>query len=619
MLDSLSKKKNIELLIVLVLIFILSIINVIPIFFKLNSLIKEADWDLGFFYHYLPYITIHYFKEFPLWNPYSLGGIPYLANPHSNTLTPFYIFYLITNPFIAIRLEIWAHLLMGMIGMYFLAKHFVKESYMAFMSMIIFAFSGWYSFHMYIGHKTFTAAMYLPLIFYFYIKDDKLFRYNILCAFFISLTYLDGGPYVFMQSFLVIGFTCLFFIITNYKNDWIHWRYILVNIISRTVITVTLSACLCAIKLLPAIYVNDGIRKVKDISGYSIVGLIYYLTHIQKLRDYLKVYHSDLRQGIHYSDWENETYIGLIALIFIAIGFYKYFKKYLLISYLSIVFLILSLGNNVPRFMKCDDLKYGCTPWDLIHLLPGYDSMRVTMRFKWVFLMFLSIYVGLGFSFIYNYLIKKNFNKIVTFTFMLLLALTNLYLLMEFNYNRFSDGFFKIDDYHKEYTEKLNFPFAQTEAKNISMSKSILNNKGVVNAYEPAPHTSYVIANTDPKYKGEFYLKDNFGKAQLLSWSPNKFSVRINVISDDYLIVNQNYAYGWKVKEDRSVENSTGLISVKVSPNDKIINFYYLPNTFIIGTIISLCTLLILLSYSFYKAYLIRHKLSVHSTFDIHR
>ena len=49
------------------------------------------DWNEHFLYHGVPYQSIIEHGQFPLWNPYSCGGNPMLANPQSRFLSPLFL------------------------------------------------------------------------------------------------------------------------------------------------------------------------------------------------------------------------------------------------------------------------------------------------------------------------------------------------------------------------------------------------------------------------------------------------------------------------------------------------------------------------------------------------
>jgi len=101
------------------------------------------------------------------------------------------------------------------------------------------------------------------------------------------------------------------------------------------------------------------------------------------------------------------------------------------------------------------------------------------------------------------------------------------------------------------------------------------------------------------QYKGEVYLEGTEGKVYFKEWTPNKLKINVSAKQRGYLILNQNYYSGWKVKGKKGlkVESIKGLLAVKISPADKEVELYYLPTSFIIGLIVSSTTLLLIIAF----------------------
>ena len=64
-------------------------------------------------------------------------------------------------------------------------------------------------------------------------------------------------------------------------------------------------------------------------------------------------------------------------------------------------------------------------------------------------------------------------------------------------------------------------------------------------------------------------------------------------------MLNQNYSKGWRatiwgtatLREEPATTNTSGLVSIPVHPGDYEVEFYYLPNSFVIGACVSAITL----------------------------
>lgn len=104
----------------------------------------------------------------------------------------------------------------------------------------------------------------------------------------------------------------------------------------------------------------------------------------------------------------------------------------------------------------------------------------------------------------------------------------------------------------------------------------------------------------NPDYRGEAYLLNENGKAEIIKWTPNKLELSLDVEQNDILLINQHYFEGWRIKKSNKADNKVehalnykGLIGTKVGPEDKKLEIYYYPTTFNAGLIVSIIFLII--------------------------
>lgn len=156
---------------------------------------------------------------------------------------------------------------------------------------------------------------------------------------------------------------------------------------------------------------------------------------------------------------------------------------------------------------------------------------------------------------------------------------------------------------HEEFAQR----FADDDAvRHPSMYSAhypyLRSNSGVIREYENiAVERGKVRITADPDYCGEAYLEDSRGTAEILDWSMSRVRVCLDVKARDRLVLNQNYFEGWKVirrGEQGTAEkmpaqpSPDGLVSIGVRPGDEEIEFYYLPDRFVQGALVSGLTLL---------------------------
>ncbi|HYW79508.1 MAG TPA: hypothetical protein VE890_08015, partial [Thermoguttaceae bacterium] len=155
---------------------------------------------------------------------------------------------------------------------------------------------------------------------------------------------------------------------------------------------------------------------------------------------------------------------------------------------------------------------------------------------------------------------------------------------------------------HEEFAQR----YAEDEVRYSAMYSAhvpyLRANSGVLQHYEniAIPRGKIRLVG-DPDYRGEVYLTREQGTARTARWSMARVEIELDVKASDQLILNQNYFTGWKVvrhRVDGTIEHvpaqrsDEGLVSISVGPSDRRIEFYYLPDTFIAGAVVSGATLL---------------------------
>ena len=116
-------KENVTILGITVVV---AFLFTLPIFHNINYW-GIQDWDLHLTYHGAIRETIVKYHQFPLWNPYYNGGMPLLASPATRVLSPTLLPTLLFGELIGIKIEIWLCLVIGIMGVYRLARYLRME------------------------------------------------------------------------------------------------------------------------------------------------------------------------------------------------------------------------------------------------------------------------------------------------------------------------------------------------------------------------------------------------------------------------------------------------------------------------------------------------------------
>lgn len=561
--------------------FIIAIIYAAPLFNNINNW-GQMDWDQFTFWNAVPRKTILTYHQFPLWNPYSNGGNVLLAHPHSSFLSPFYLSVLFFGPIIGIKLQIVLSLILGLSGMFFLLKHLGLKEIPAYISSFVFMLNSIYSLHLTEGHVEWLGMALVPWLFLNYLKGIEKRKYLYIGVLLLTLMILGGSVDVTAITALFLTIYSFIRFLREKRISWI-----------KNIAVIFLGALLVSsVKLLPMFdFLSDYPRRTESSENISLLllpsvlldrnqGHLYSLTKWNSPDKKMRI-KKDLT--IDYGWHEYGAYVGIIPVLLFAAGAFLNLKRQLPLFLTGVIFLMLSLGRGSPI-----DL------WKMLHSLPIYNSLHVPSRFILIFIFIFSVFAGLGLSGLQEVLGRKRKRGIA------LISATGLFILYDLcvvNGPILKQAFVikpsNIEE-NAEFKQRHTAINFHPGLSRSSLYPVFLNNSGILDAYEVVNVSKgKVFAVGNPGYEGEAYLVNQGVSCKITFFSPNKIVVNVNANAPDVLALNQNYYKGWRVKgsKDNSIKPFNGLIAVHVDSSVKEAVFYYLPNSFIIGSIISTLSL----------------------------
>ncbi|MBC8495029.1 hypothetical protein H8D36_02650 [archaeon] len=571
----LTKKTGLMALIVfLIMVFLITF----PVFQNIDK-IGGGDWDQHLFFHESPRKSILEFQQIPLWTAHYCAGNISLAHPESPFLTPMYLFIVIFGSIIGIKIQIIVYLFIGMVGMYLLSKHYNLKGTLALIPPIIFMGSSVFSAHIYSGVTMWFSMAFFPFIFLFFLKSYEKPKFIFLSGLFFALIIFSGASYPFLVFSLFIMIYAIIDAITlrNFKP------------IKMVIILLILFVLISAIKFIPeASFINeraseDGNWKRPGNAGYTVSTFLESLTVSPEKID--SGSYEEIINGIKHSWFDNTQYISILGLVLAIIGmiFFIKNKQYLPLFITLIIFIIISFGE-----IKFFNL------WGLLHKLPFYSSMNAPPRVNMILVFILAIFAGKGLQELPRFIRSKKMNYIINLIVVIAL-IVNLVLINNAIFQKTfnseipliekSNNFYQVRNYDNNSIHPLGW--------SLYSYPYLVANKGVVNCYEKVLINPRAIDIENDNYKGEAYLERN-GDVQYTYWSPNKLVLEIDTNEDNILIINQNFHKGWKSHSNSKsleVKETQGLISTNVEPDNKIVTFYYIPNNFIMGSLITIITL----------------------------
>lgn len=559
------------------------------------------DWDQHMFYHAVPRATVLEYGQVPLWNPYYVGGTVMLANPQSRLLSPSFLLILLFGEVAGIKLDIWLHLVVGLLGTYALGRHYGLSRAAAALAACVFMLNSMYALNLTVGMTWFLSVAYLPWAFLFFLKALENLRYVPAAALCLVLMFFGGGAYPLPITLMFLAVYGGVLVLLKARRGFTVARVL------GLILLFTLG--LGAVKFFPAAeFLRQFPRTMYDYSGYSLGSLGFSLfSRDQGLDAFSRLSPgaTGFLTGITGAMDENGMYIGFIPAALFLLGLVSWRDhRRLALALCLLLFLWISFGNR-PRLEL----------WSWLHLLPVYNAMRIAQRFRIVFILCLALLAGFGLQTVQAYSDRLFSGRPVARLAGPLVTLAVLVDLLWVGTPIFKDAFSipplaveRGDRFYQVWEQPvydkngwLAAPSAQAAGDTAgpaawartaysSLYPVFLANAGTINGYETANVPRKAIPVTSPDYQGEVYLRDTPGKAEISFWSPNRLLIRVEPAGEGYLVLNQNYYPGWQAGGARGgqVEAVDGLVGVKVAPGDRQVELRYRPASFFIGLAVSL-------------------------------
>jgi len=149
--------------------------------------------------------------EIPLWTPYILGGIPFMADPHTAVFYPLNVVYAFVGPDLALPVLAAVQLFLAGVFTYFLLREWRLCRWAAILGGVVFMFNPFFTTHL-INPTNVDSGIWLPLMLLLFdlaLRKNFLF-YAMLLALTITTTLLGGFPQISVLAIYALGLYSLF-------------------------------------------------------------------------------------------------------------------------------------------------------------------------------------------------------------------------------------------------------------------------------------------------------------------------------------------------------------------------------------------------------------------------
>jgi len=571
------------------IIFLLSIFLASTIFFlqilKSGNNLGVQDWDQNFAWGEVTRKTIQEYRQFPFWNPFKCGGSVQFGNPEISVISFKTLFILIAGTVMGTKISIVFYSVFGFVGFYLLSKQYGLSKFGAIFASTIFSYSGITASYLSTGMVVFMNITHAPYVLYFLKKAEDRKANLILAAFFLALSYY----FEYHIPLLLIIYLVIYYSFKSLVERKIKPLF-------HLLLLLVLFTIMAAPKLVLSLHLYSKSEVIyQPQSGYRIQDIPYFLLSKNQeittsLEDRGYTFHID----------EISLYTGIIPVTTFLFFFIKNksgVKKYapLLLSLLIIFWLMLGIKITPSLYSK-------------LKTFPIFESFRVSQRFRFDFLIPFSLVAGLGFDRILSKL-KNTKAKYFLSSIVILTVYLNLSTFATNNFLKYSLIIKNIgfeddtgDFYQKKSLKKsVILEYLSNSLPNNFQGKStfipwsyeyiaVKNMVGIIECSDVITPDTNTKAINDVNYLGEWYTTSNLRKITLKKWSPNEIVLTLlnpNVeMSDDTLVLNQNYYPGWYVSIDGSplilAENHNLLLATPLGGKESEIKFKYLPYKYIV-------------------------------------
>lgn len=354
------------------------------------------------YWSYFRYKSVNEFGQFPLWNPYTFSGYPYVGDGSSHLFYPGKIFLYLFNPYPQFGFIFMIHFFLGGLFVYLFLRELDIDEFSSFIAGAVYILSARLAYIVWAGYlETETTLMAIPLLF---LLVEKYFRkkqnfYLLLVPLVLTLQFLGDVPQNPINTIFVVF---IYYIFRAFSADElkINFRNLL-RYLSIFAAILIIFILLSSIRLLPILEKFQFSSRQHGLS-YEVATIgsappYYFITML--MPNFFGSYHNGSYWSI-FGGWNIVSYIGVLPLIFVALSFLNRNKFTIFFMSLAAFSFIFAMGKYTPLFF----LFY--------KLVPTFNLFRNPIKMLYFFNFAMVILVGFGANF-FNKVKPKKLKKIL--------------------------------------------------------------------------------------------------------------------------------------------------------------------------------------------------------------
>ncbi len=547
------------------LFFLIAVGFTWPHFGGLHDVSRGLDWSVFQLHLEVARRSVLEYGQIPFWNPYLCGGTTLIGNPQTTVLSPWQLLHWLFGVQLGLRLEIYGHLTLAMLGMWWWARRRGLTGLPAVGAGLAFGLSGFFAAHIAWGHHGFLSFAYLPLVMLAYeAARDRLVAAVGLGAV-VALMLIEGGAYPVPMTVVVLALRVGHDVVLQPRRAG---HLLLVGAVAGAI-----AFGLTAPKLLPMlVYITEHKRSIRrrDMMLLS-----------QVLEMFLSRDTSKKAAGYIFNRYEYFNYLGPIVFASALWGLWQsrrhpYREIFILVGLIA----LLMIGLHGPWSPYAQFLK-----------LPFFNGMRQPARYTVYIGMFLALCFGYALSALSSWIVVRSGDLRLRALVALPIALFVVDAITA-NAGHWSHNAFRYPPVARQQR-----PFVWLRGGGAEQYQRVMANQGSANCFAGVhiPGSPRLRLDTP-----EFVWFEGAvgGEARLEFWSPNHLIARVDSPEGGQLSFNQNAIRGWQVVAPAEVEIKpvAKLLSVVVPAGPQRVELRYVAPGFWIGVGIAGATLLALAS-----------------------
>jgi hypothetical protein len=338
--------------------------------------------DFGMFGYPLAYFHRQSFwrGHLPLWNPFSNGGLPFLAQWNTLTLYPLSLIYLLLPLTWSLPFFCLAHLFWGGLGMYFLAYRWTGQRWAAALAGLIFAFNG-LTLNALMWPNVVATLGWLPWVIWLgqlaWREGGKAVVWAALAG---AMQMLAAGPEAILLTWVIlIALAC---------GDWVRREGPRSRIPLRFIALALLVTVVCAAQLLPFLELLTHSQRDRDYSSASHDWSMPFWGWANFLVPLFQTTPS--AQGVFFQIgqyWTTSYYAGIGTVLFVAVAVRRARDwRVRVLAGLLLLGLIMALGDGTMLYRG------------LCFCFPGIGFLRYPVKFVILILAVAPLLAAFGFA-----------------------------------------------------------------------------------------------------------------------------------------------------------------------------------------------------------------------------